>query len=290
MFIFTEMVGVPEVGEVMLKSYLRYHTDPIHVYCTVTDKTYLEKTISSGLIKYIIVSDRVVQGYKTGHDGTAEIYGDVLTNTALENIIHIDSDVVFKKESLSIIKDKLNEGYALVGPIRRYKDNPNNCPEVEYRENVVSTYFFGFKKSFITSRPRKQLIRMARGASIDGEPVLDFFDPVSFDILNNGGKVYYIPQKFAGGLSITGHIKNIGNFINEDLDYGENLIHFAGVASGFIRHHNKAPKVHSGYASWALTRYYMFSNLFSIEKESFTLPDDKTKLYHKLSNEFKNLT
>jgi len=280
--IFTEIVGVAEIGEVMLKSYLEYHTDPICVYCSEADRDYLSKSINSDVVKYNIVNEDIISAYQQGHLGTAKIYGEILSDRFVEDVIHIDSDVVFKKESISLVKTKLNEGYALVGPMRRYKENPNNRPDCEYRENVVQTFLFGFKKSYVTARNKHLFTSMVVGNSIDGQPVIDFFDPVSFDILQNGGKIYHLPRQKVGGFSETGSDSNIGNFINCDLEYGENLIHFAGIGSGFFRYKGNAPHMSSGYADWAVERYKMFSNLFNIEKEQFALSEDKKILQEKL--------
>jgi hypothetical protein len=288
--IFTEIVGVAKIGEVMLKSYIRYHTDPIYVYCSNKDRDYLSKNINSDIVKYVIVSNDIIAAYKQGHLGTAKIYSELFLDPSLENIIHIDSDVVFKKESISLVKTKLDEGYALVGPIRRYKENPNNRPDCEYRENVVSTFFFGFKNSYVTKRSKDVLIAMFLGNSIDGQPIIDAFDPISFDILQNGGKVYHLPRQKVGGFSETGSDSNIGKFLNCDLEYGENMVHFAGIGSGFFRYKGNAPYMSPGYGDWAVARYKMFSNLFEVEGEVFTLPSEKEELYGKLVediNEFK---
>jgi hypothetical protein len=280
--IFTEIVGVAEIGEVMLKSYLKYHMDPICVYCSEEDRDYLSKNIDSAIVEYRIVNDDVLNAYKQGHLGTAKIYADIFLDSIIEDIIHIDSDVVFKKESISLIKNRLAEGYALVGPIRRYKENPNNRPDCEYRENVVSTFFFGFKKSYVTKRSKDLLTSMVVGNSIDGQPIIDFFDPVSFDILQNGGKIYHLSRQKVGGFSETGSDSNIGNFLNCDLEYGENMIHFAGIGSGFRKFRGNAPYMSEGYSLWAVERYKMFSNLFNIENKIFTLSPPKEELYNKL--------
>ena len=280
--IFTEVVGVAEIGEVMLKSYLRYHTEPICVYCSEADRDYLNKKVDSTIVKYIIVSDDVLNSYQQGHLGTAKIYADIFLDSTNDDIIHIDSDVVFQKESISLIKNRLSEGHALVGPIRRYKENPCNRPDCEYRENIVSTFFFGFKNSYVTKRSREQLISMFMGNSIDGQPIIDCFDPISFDILQNGGKIYHLPRQKVGGFSETGSDSNIGDFLNCDLEYGENMIHFAGIGSGFRVFKGEGPQIPQAYAQWALERYKMFSNIFNIEKTKFSLSEDKEILQERL--------
>tara|TARA_R110002110_G_scaffold415738_2_gene654601 strand:- start:5016 stop:5894 length:879 start_codon:yes stop_codon:yes gene_type:complete len=285
MYLFTEMVGVPEIGLVMLKNYLKYHSDVIHIYCTEEDKKCMSSEIDSDLVKYVIVGAHVTEGYKKGHWGTAEIYADLLLDDNIEDdILHIDSDVIFKSESVSLLKEKLSEGFALVGGIRRYKDNPNNRKDCEYRDNVVATSFFGFKKSYITKRDRATLRGMVHGGSIDGQPVIDFFDPISFDILTNGGRIYHVPRVIVGGFAETGRDKNIEPYLGEDLDYGENMIHFAGIGSGLRKFKGEGPYMNEGYALWAVDRYKMFSNLFAIEEEYFTLSEDKQILQEKLQN------
>jgi len=280
--IFTEIVGVAPIGEVMLKSYLKYHSDTICVYCSEEDRNYLSKNIDSATVEYIIVNDDILNAYQQGHLGTAKIYADIFLDSTVEDIIHIDSDVIFKKESLSLIKNELSNGCALVGPIRRYKENPNNRPDCEYRENIVSTFFFGFKNSYVTKRSKEHLIAMFMGNSVDGQPIIDCFDPISFDILQNGGRIYHLPRQEVGGFSETGTDSNIGDFLNCDLEYGENIIHFAGIGSGFRKFKGDAPYMSEGYALWALERYKMFSNLFDIESEIFTLSPPKEELYNKL--------
>ena len=253
MYLFTEMVGVPEIGLVMLKNYLKYHSDVIHIYCTEEDKKCMSSEIDSDLVKYVIVGAHVTEGYKKGHWGTAEIYADLLLDDNIEDdILHIDSDVIFKSESV--------------------------------RDNVVATSFFGFKKSYITKRDRATLRGMVHGGSIDGQPVIDFFDPISFDILTNGGRIYHVPRVIVGGFAETGRDKNIEPYLGEDLDYGENMIHFAGIGSGLRKFKGEGPYMHEGYALWAVERYKMFSNLFAIEEEYFTLSEDKQILQEKLQN------
>ena len=56
MYLFTEMVGVPEIGLVMLKNYLKYHSDVIHIYCTEEDKKCMSSEIDSDLVKTELVA------------------------------------------------------------------------------------------------------------------------------------------------------------------------------------------------------------------------------------------
>ena len=54
--------------------------------------------------------------------GTAAIFSEsILNNSTSNKIIHFDSDLIFKQECLSKIKEKLDAGYSLVGPPRPYK-------------------------------------------------------------------------------------------------------------------------------------------------------------------------
>ena len=97
-------------------------------------------------------------------------------------------------------------------------------------------------------------------------PVLDYFDPVCFDILSNGGKICFLDPDKVGGLTEKGGRDNKYGALNEDLDFGDNLIHFAGIGSGMKFHFKGGGTVHQSYVDWALKRFNVYHKLFYNER------------------------
>jgi hypothetical protein len=182
-------------------------------------------------------------------------------------IIHFDSDIIFRKECISLLKEKINEGYDLIGPRRCYKNNMNGRTDLSELQDVSQTYFYAFNKTKISEQDFEKLKLMIVGYYNPlSHPILDYFDPVSFDILNNGGKSYFLDVDQVGGLTEDGNRKNKFEELNSDMDFGECLMHFAGIGSGRKFYTKGAKSAHASYVDWAIKRYGLYHKLFFEEE------------------------
>ena len=83
-----------------------------------------------------------------------------------------------------------------------------------------------------------------------------------FDILKNGGKSFFLDVDLVGGLTMDGTRKNKYEELNSDMDFGSNLMHFAGVGSGMKFHFQGSEQTNQSYVSWALKRFAIYYRLF----------------------------
>ena len=142
-----------------------------------------------------------------------------------------------------LVEKYREEGYDIVGHRRRYKNNPHNNPIFDKYDDVFSTCCFLWNTNKVTKRNFTDFEAMCRGALNPlGHPIIDFFDPVSFDILHNGGKPYYI----------------------EDAEMHEKWEHFSAVGSGMVYYKNPESRknVSPTYVQAGLDGYKIFCNRF----------------------------
>lgn len=236
--IYTECVNCPEICLNAILSYQRYHPYPVHIYLTPTDLAYFEMhkdVYDLSRIVFQCVNDSMINIYQQdGHLGTAMIWENVIRSYPSHNIIHFDSDVIFRGD---VVNDIIRGLYSndLVGPIRCYKNNLNGRDDIRHQPDVISTYCFGFKASMVRANEYKpeELVSMIRGYSTQLPfHILDFFDPVSYVILNNGGKMKTINFNVIGGLNQEGSKQNSYPILNTKMDCGDKIIHFASVGTG----------------------------------------------------------
>jgi hypothetical protein len=262
-FLFTEAYSCGFVARKCLESFYKYHPKTkINVFGINTD--FNEVGIFSNA-DYHVLDPSVHFHYSRGHAGTAYIWTQVIKEYAKEYdyIIHIDSDVIFRKEALSLIYDKIEEGYDLIGPVRCYKNNLNGIDNIRGYSDVTQTYFFGFNKNKISDLKPEVLSLMIEGIYNPlNHPVLDFFDPVAFDILHNGGKIAILNEDLVGGISNERGRVNKYSYLNSDMDFGELLFHFAGIGTGMRIYNKGMQDTNPGYGKWALERFALYYKLF----------------------------
>jgi hypothetical protein len=206
--------------------------------------------------------------HNSGHQGTAILWTNILNNYKNSNkkLIHFDSDVIFIGNILDDIMIKLYNA-DLVGPIRSYKNNHNNRNDIRYLSDVCSTYCFGFNPSKISNtHDYDTLVNMVRGYHNPlGHPILDFFDPVSFDILKNKGTMLYIDYNLIGNMNIDGSKDNKYSKINNIFDVGDKIIHFSAIGSGInyikLKEKGLTTNVPMGYIEAGLKSYNLFNYL-----------------------------
>jgi len=270
-FIFTEAYNCGKIANIAINSFLEFHDSyTINVFGKESD--FLDIESKSNLINFInLEEDRELEElYKNGHQGTAYIFASVIAKRFgnYNKIMHFDSDVLFRDECISDIEEGFSQGYHLIGQRRNYEKNrPGlefiNGQSVKGVPDTIGTCFFAMDLDKITVTDFVVLKKMCVGGiSLTGEPILDFFDPVSFHVMHNDGKVKYLSSINYGGGDENGNWDNGFNGLNLLCDFGKKFVHFAGVGSGLNFHKNGSGKVPTTYSSWAKERYNLYSMLF----------------------------
>jgi hypothetical protein len=278
-FIFTEAYNCGLILKNALDSFHKYHDEKVHIFGTYKDFKKLTKHKNNIFIE--LSEDDILKNlYKQGHVGTAYIFAKIINGeyTEKNKIIHFDSDIFFRKECISLIYDSFENGCDLIGSRRCYKNNLNGRKDLSNIEDVVQTYFFGFNKEKIKKYKFEDLINMCVGYyNPYKHPILDFFDPISFDIIYNGGNIKFLDYDLVGGMDENGSKDNKYKEVNHKLDFGEFLVHFAGVGPGMNFFYNKS-LANKGYQDWAIKQFFLYYKIFygeelgdSFNKESFDI-------------------
>lgn len=283
-FIFTEAYSCGDILQNCLNSFYNHHDDVIHVFGTEEDLNFLK---NFDKVKPIIIQpdSAIDRLYKFGHPGTARIFSETILNfSKTDKIIHFDSDLIFKTNCLNQIKNKLNEEYDLVGPVRPYKHNLCNRDDVRHLPDVIATCFMGFNKKYLKTKNIDELTYQINGNVLwKNTNVLDFFDYVSLDILNNGGKSYFFDFNSTGGSNEFGNRNNKYDELNKEFECGDWYIHFAGIGSGCRIYKKGYENSDTSYGNWALKRYALYKKL--IDKKQI----ENIKIDENLYNLYKDL-
>lgn len=290
-FIFSEAYGCGLILKKCLESFFKYHPDTkVNVFGTHKDFKEIGKFKN---VEYFELSDdqELKECFKHGHMGTAHIGARVIKefSNGYDYIIHFDSDIIFRKESISLLTNKIKDGYDLIGPIRCYEKNMNGKTDLIGLEDVSQTYFYAFNKTKISEYDFPTLRQMIVGYHNPlGHPILDYFDPVSFDILKNGGKIFFLSPDDVGGLTEEGNRKNKFPELNDDMDWGSNMMHWAGVGSG-KKYHTQGPgQASKSYVDWAIKRFALYNKIFY--EEDIEGVEINTSIYELLKKELDNET
>jgi hypothetical protein len=264
--IFCISVNTSKVASVMLTSFHKHH--PCNtIYIVGTPKDFEELgdigKHQNNILVDISDDKPLLQKFTQGHSGTAHVFASVILGYygKFDSLIHIDSDIVFKKPSLQLITDAFDLGYNIVGSRRCYKYNPSGVGGLDNFSDTVSTYYFGITMTHLPMYGFDYLCRVCEGAEHPlGFPVLDFFDGIIHTKMQNGGKVKFIDQEIIGSQNEFGQ-KTSSFPSNMHLDMGSHLAHFGGVGSGYAYFEQRsAPPMQ--YARWSLGRYSLFCKLF----------------------------
>jgi hypothetical protein len=279
-FIFAIAYNCGKVLNKMLESFHKHHDAKIHLFGTHKDFKDAMKHPNNEYIE--MSSDLNLREYfKQGHLGTSYIWTKILLGEYgnYSKVIQIDSDVIFRGECLSDITSKFEDGFDLIGPRRPYKNNKCNRDDIRHLDDVVSTYFLGVNLNKISKYDFNTLHRMIVGYYCpSGNPILDFFDPVSFDIIRNGGKVCYLPFEDYGSTDESGNSDNGFPKLNELYDFGNKIIHFAGIGSGMNFYYNGNGNVPPTYTEWAKKRFSLYMKVFYNEDIQFEYDENEYKL------------
>jgi hypothetical protein len=288
-FVWTEVYNCGEIGAVAIKSFLKHHPDTVvHVYggaedlAPIPDTPTIKKIMlpvggegefsswlwrTFGIGKPSITEDYLQKGFARGHLGTARLWAYLIMSRPETKMIHFDSDIVFLGDVVTEVQDRLDND-DLVGPVRNYKHNRNNLDNVRHLADVTQTCCFGFNKRKIDTHRYSELVKMSLGAyNPKGHPVIDFFDPVMFEILGNQGRISFLDHDEVGGCNLMGSRQNAFAAANDfetpfKIDFGSKLIHFSAVGSGVNIYRNKAVRIAESYRQYALDRYALFAKVF----------------------------
>ena len=207
-YIWTEAFNCGPIARVMLESFHRHHNRVIHVHGTENDFKLLGDMRDHPNTKLFYYPPGQVQSFfKQGHKGTAYVFATVLSGFFIHNqykrVIHVDSDLYFRKESIYLVENLLLVGYDIVGSRRCYKNNPSGVTGLDKYPDSISTYFMGLNLEKLPAEGNHNfsyLMDMCQGAvSYKGIPALDFFDPVTQAMLFHGARIFYLSNVWIGG-------------------------------------------------------------------------------------------
>lgn len=265
-YIFTEMIGCGKIAKVALESFIIHHPKTsVNLYGTPDDFKWApshDKFIFHDLSAF----PEILAAFNSGHLGTATLWAKIIKESSSKFLIHFDSDVIFRAPVINQISTILLNGNDLVGPMRNYKNNPQRIRGIRHLPDVTQTLCFGFNREKITDWNMDTLIKMCQGSYCPfGHNVIDFFDPISFDIIENGGKVFILNGDEYGGFDASGGRKNKYFQENSLIDFGDKLAHFSAVGSGMFYYQNKSflnQSVPESYINYALEKYAVFCKIF----------------------------
>jgi hypothetical protein len=287
-FIYTEIVRCGQIGTIAIRSFFVFHPKvKIHVFGLESDRQAIAEFPASQIVFHSLDkpdpklekwppgfinqlkmkrrSRQIAENFNHGHLGTASLWAHLIQTRPEKYLIHFDSDVIFRAEALSDITKRLSKGYDIVGPPRSYKNNPNDRDDVRHLTDLTQTLFFGFNRRKITPQTYPVMTKMCQGLFNPlGFPNIDFFDPVEFDILNNGGKIFYLSTDDYGGCSLKGSRVNKYPKVNAIVDFGDKLSHFSAVGSGmnFYNNREQISEVPDSYVKYGLEKYAVYVKLF----------------------------
>lgn len=284
LYIFTECYNCGVILKPTLESYHKHNNYPVHIYGKKDDFEQLGeiKNHPNNIFIDETDNDYLKMLYNNGHAGTSYIFAKAFhPENGNRKVIHFDSDTYFRNESISLILNEFDNGYDIVSPVRCYKYNRNNRNDIRHQSDTSHTYFFGMKNKILPKRDFEYFRLMCQGhVSPTNHIILDFFDPVTYDALSNGAKIKFLDYNIVGGFDLNGSRDNKYTLFNLDFDFGDNVVHFAGVGSGysnFVKNKNG-----STYESWSLKRYYFYNYLFN----DIIIGDFDKKLADDIKNEF----
>lgn len=289
-YVYTEMIGCGKIAKVALDSFVLHHPDTVvNLYGTQEDFAWIEPTPNI-VFHDLNTQPEILEKFKSGHLGTASLWAHIIKTVNKKYLIHFDSDVVFRAPVIDEISVLLNSGYDLVGPMRNYRCNPQRILGIRHLPDVTQTLCFGFNREMITGWNMPTLTKMVQGVYCPfGHNVIDFFDPISFDIIENGGSVFILNGDDYGGFDSLGGRINKYTELNSLIDFGDKLAHFSAVGSGMYYYNNAEninKSVPRSYIDYALEKYAIFCKIFYGEDIGVTYDRSKYNPLLKVDNWF----
>lgn len=288
MFMFTEIYGCGKIARIALLSLHKHCPNlRINVYGTPDDFLWVPELINNPKFTFHdIASDKkMLNAWNLqGHAGTANLWSKLILEKKAKYYVHFDSDVIITGDAFSPINLALEKGADLVGTYRNYKHNLNNRDDVRHLNDVVQTAIFAFNIEKISAHSFDELYRMCLGGFNPlGHPVIDFFDPVMFEILSNGGKAHFLEFDEFGGTNFLGNRENVLKQFNTTVaDIGSLFCHFASVGSGlkFATKPVSRVLVSESYCEFAIKKYTLFCAIFYGENTRKLSPSEKDFLIY----------
>ena len=310
-YLFTEIVGCGKIGATAIQSFHAHHDHVIHIYGKAEDflsipfhknnvfievgapvvrayetKGHLgtallwENAIRSTDKECIIhfdsdvffrknIIDTMLEIAKT-YDMVGPIRNYHHNNHGINEISHLTdicqtSCFLFKKRFISKQYIECEKSVSLPSPRAMLR-----IPPMLFLRKI---------KSFIKYHSLRSGYRISElGQMIHGNynplnfRTLDFFDPVAFDMVTNGAKIYHLDYNQVGGTDFYGKRDNNFASLNNPptpnkIDFGTDLVHFSAVGSGMNFYSNPTAKENAGrhyseYSKVAINRYALFCNIF----------------------------
>ena len=264
-FVWTEAFNCGEILNPMLSSYIKHNNLPIHVFGTQSDLD--EVSVESELIlfeklnkkqKFLSIESKIMSGYKNGHKGTAILWEYLIISRKEKILIHLDADTIFLGDVITDLVNAIkNEGHSIAGSRRAYKNRGyrkegKDGKLLDLRPDTVNTDCFAFNTKYINKFPGFWLRRKILGRRVSTKPVVDFFDPVTFEIIKKGGLIKYMDSPDSGYHS----------YIKYESKFMQSRISFAAVGSGCNFFKNGHAGIPGGYWGYALASYSLFAREF----------------------------
>jgi hypothetical protein len=277
-FIFSEIVRCGLIGKIAYESFHKFHNHKLHIFGRKEDFQFITEHPNN---IYHILEDTspIVEAFNHGHSGTAMVCTKVILESKEKYIVHFDSDVVFRGNLVDDIIEKLDKD-DIVGGFRTYKNNPCKRDDVRHLPDVTATYCFGFNKEKIYVREPEllePLIENHLTAPIVSQisrlypqyryvPTIDFFDPIAFLIMMQGGTICILDNDLMGGQRAEGDRVNKYGILNKEIDFGDKISHFASVGSGlnFITMMKKETNINvpEFYVNYGVRKLDLYMRLF----------------------------
>lgn len=262
-FIWTEAFNCSEILPPFLDSFTTHHS--FHL-CVFTSKDEVggignypgvqASRLPDSFANKVLCSSHasVVKGYSKGHLGTARLWSNVLRTRTEDILIHVDADTVFLDDCITPLLDLLNSGYDAVGTRRPYLHRGYRKEGLDGRmldrhPDALNTDLIAFKRKSIPARYSPFLTRRIRGKRPIRYPVVDFFDPIVFQLMSRGRSIQYCDSPDSGQRAL----QNLDSF------FFNNRISFAAVGSGLNFYKNPTVKTSPGYRDYALSSFSLYA-------------------------------
>ena len=263
LFVWTEAFNCGEILNPLISSYLAHNTEPINVFATHSDFEKLTinsdlvirhslKNIRKSFLSNLDLESRILADYKLGHRGTARLWAYIIKKERKKLLLHIDADTIILDNVITDLYSAIMiEKYSIAGSRRPYKNRGYRVNEkkLDNLHDVVNTDCFIFDPTKINKFPMFHLRRKIFGKRPLRHPTIDFFDPVTFEIVRKKGKIKYMDSDSKGSSDMT----------NWNSQFIQKRISFAAVGSGINFYKNPEVVTSEGYRNFALASYSLFS-------------------------------
>ncbi len=291
-FVYMDIYRCAKIARIAVESYLQhYKNQNIYLYGVPEDFKWFSDLMTFGNVVFVDISDDdlLLKRWNIhGHWGTAHLWAKLIKEREEDFLIHLDSDIVFRGPALDPIFTQIEMGFDLIGSSRNYKNNFNNQDNVRHLPDLVQTAIFAFNRHKISDHPFEELVEMSRGNFNPlGHPVIDFFDPVMFEMIKNDAKVFHLEIEEYGGTHRDGHRNNKYGELNKYFDIGDLFLHFASVGSGMKYFYDPFTRFFTpkSYVQHGIERYWLFCNVFYQQNLSIAEKGKAEKIYQQFKVE-----